>query len=95
MKDYSRNYREAGGTRESVVDGVSGVLVDDRAGFVTAIGGILADPERRDSLGRGARVTSHAYTWQHAQESFATVLRAALAGRRIDHEDPRLTAGED
>ena len=28
-------YREAGGTQESVVDGYSGVLADDRAGFTT------------------------------------------------------------
>ena len=47
-------YREAGGTQESVVDGVSGVLVADRAGFTTAIGDLLADHEDRARLGRGA-----------------------------------------
>jgi glycosyltransferase involved in cell wall biosynthesis len=81
-------YREAGGTRESVVDGVSGVLVEDRAGFATAIATLLDDEEERTRLGRGAQVTSHAFTWAHAQESFATVVRAALEGRRLDAQDP-------
>ncbi len=84
-------YREAGGTQESVVDGVSGVLVADRAGFTRAIGDLLADHEDRARLGRGAQVTSHAFTWGHAQESFATVVRAALEGRRLDAQDPTLT----
>jgi glycosyltransferase involved in cell wall biosynthesis len=84
-------YREAGGTQESVVDGFSGVLVEDPAGFATAIGTLLTDHEDRARLGRGARVTSHAFTWGHAQESFATVVRAALDGRRLDTQDPVLT----
>jgi glycosyltransferase involved in cell wall biosynthesis len=81
-------YREAGGTRESVADGFSGVLVDDRDGFGAALGELLADEERREQLGRGARVTSHAFTWEHAQESFATVIRAVLRGQRVDAQDP-------
>ncbi|HEX5090298.1 MAG TPA: glycosyltransferase family 4 protein [Nocardioides sp.] len=81
-------YREAGGTEESVVDGFSGVLVDDRAGFTKAIEALLDDEEERERLGRGARVTSHAFTWGHAQESFAAVVRATLGGRRLDALDP-------
>jgi glycosyltransferase involved in cell wall biosynthesis len=87
-------YRDAGGTQESVVDGFSGVLVEDRAGFAAAIGALLADDERLARLGRGARVTSHAFTWGHAQESFAAVVRAALEGRRLDAQDPALSARE-
>jgi glycosyltransferase involved in cell wall biosynthesis len=81
-------YREAGGTQESVVDGFSGVLVDDAAGFASALETLLTDREQRERLGRGARITSHAFTWSHAQESFATVVRAALQGRRLDAQDP-------
>jgi glycosyltransferase involved in cell wall biosynthesis len=84
-------YREAGGTQESVVDGYSGVLADDRAGFTKAIEVLLEDEEQRARLGRGARVTSHAFTWGHAQESFATVVRAVLEGRRLDAQDPEST----
>jgi glycosyltransferase involved in cell wall biosynthesis len=81
-------YREAGGTQESVVDGFSGVLVEDRDGLVAAVGELLGDEERRGRLSRGARVTSHAFTWEHAQGSFAAVVRAALEGRRVDDLDP-------
>jgi glycosyltransferase involved in cell wall biosynthesis len=87
-------YRDAGGTQESVVDGYSGVLADDRAGFTQAISALLEDEEQRARLGRGAQVTSQAFTWGHAQESFATVMRAVLEGRRLDAQDPE-TAGPD
>jgi glycosyltransferase involved in cell wall biosynthesis len=83
-------YRGAGGTQESIADGYSGVLVEDRTGFTAALGALLDDEEQRARLGRGARVTSHAFTWDHAQESFATVVRAALEGRRLDAQDPAL-----
>jgi hypothetical protein len=66
------------------------VLVTDRGDFATAIGELLADAETRERLGRGARVTSHAFTWAHAQGSCATVVRAALQGRRLDAQDPAL-----
>ena len=85
-------YREAGGTQESVVDGFSGVLVDHQQGLTTALAELLADEERRARLSRGARVTSHAFTWEHAQESFAAVVRAALEGRRVSGQD---TPGQD
>jgi glycosyltransferase involved in cell wall biosynthesis len=83
-------YREAGGTQESVVDGESGLLVDSPTGFTEAIGRLLADEDRRTQLGRAARVTSHAFTWGHAQESFAAVVLAALEGRRVAEQDPEL-----
>jgi glycosyltransferase involved in cell wall biosynthesis len=81
-------YREAGGTRESVVDGYSGVLVDDQSGFIAAVGELLQDAELRERLGRGAQVTSHAFSWEHAQRSFALVVLAALQGSRVDAQDP-------
>jgi glycosyltransferase involved in cell wall biosynthesis len=81
-------YRDAGGTRESVLDGLSGTLVEDRAGFAAAIGALLDDDAERERLGRGARVTSHAFTWGHAQESFAAVVTAVLQGRRVEAQDP-------
>ncbi len=47
--------REAG-VRETVVDGVNGVLVDrDELQFAHAVAALLADPLRRDQLGRQAR----------------------------------------
>jgi trehalose synthase len=47
-----------GGIQDQIVDGVSGVLVDDPADFpavAEAIDGLLADPERARSIGEAAR----------------------------------------
>ncbi len=81
-------YRSAGGTRESVSDRVSGVLVDDEAEFTAALGRLLQDADERERLGQGARELSHVFTWSHAQQSFALVVLAVLHGRRIDAQDP-------
>ena len=81
-------YRSAGGTRESVADGRSGVLVDDEAGFTAALGRLVDDPEERARLGEGAHAMSHQFTWDHAQESFAHVVASALRGETIDSQDP-------
>lgn len=81
-------YRSAGGTLESVAAGMSGLLVDDQAELTDAVRSVLADDALRARLGDGARAMSHAYTWGHAQESFALVVNAALDGRLIDSLDP-------
>ncbi len=81
-------YRAAGGTQESVEDGVSGVLVDDQAEFTAALRRVLVDDELRESLALGAEEMSHRFTWQHAQHSFAVVLQSAHAGDRVDSLDP-------
>ncbi len=81
-------YRSAGGTRESIADGRSGMLVDDAAQFTETIGRLLVDHAERARLGQGALEMSHTFTWQHAQESFAHVVVSALKNVRIDCQDP-------
>ncbi len=81
-------YRAAGGTRESVADGRSGILVDTRAELVEAVRSLLDDPGLRTRLATGAQEMSHQFTWEHAQESFGLVVAAALSGRRLDAQDP-------
>jgi glycosyltransferase involved in cell wall biosynthesis len=81
-------YRSAGGTTESVVDGVSGVLVDDPEELTAVVRRLLQDRAERERLGRGALEVSHRFTWAHAQHSFAVVLADVLAGRRVDAQDP-------
>jgi glycosyltransferase involved in cell wall biosynthesis len=83
-------YRSAGGTRESIDDGVSGVLVDTLEQLTTAIGTLLEDPVRRAELAAGASELSHQFTWEHAQQSFALVVREVLADRRVESQDPEL-----
>jgi glycosyltransferase involved in cell wall biosynthesis len=81
-------YSSAGGTRESIDDGVSGVLVDTEAEFTHALGELLTDESLRSKLAAGAQEMSHRFTWPHAQTSFAEVVREVIAGRRVDSQDP-------
>jgi glycosyltransferase involved in cell wall biosynthesis len=81
-------YRAAGGTRESIADGRSGILVDTPTELVEGLGALLDEPDLRARLAAGAQDMSHQFTWEHAQESFALVVAAALSGRRLDAQDP-------
>ena len=76
-------YASAGGTRESVQDGESGLLVDDQAGFVDALRRLLVDDELRARLGEGARTHGGQFTWEQTRAGFADVVEQALAGRRV------------
>lgn len=71
-------YRGAGGTRESVDDGVSGLLVDDQEEFTAALGRLLRDRPLRERLGEGARRMSRRFSWDRTQEGFAAVVTRAL-----------------
>ncbi|MET0523802.1 MAG: glycosyltransferase family 4 protein [Nocardioides sp.] len=81
-------YRSAGGTRESIAHGVSGLLVDEPRDFVDTLRDVLTDAQLRVRLGEGALGMSHRFTWEHAQESFAHVVAAVLRGERVDAQDP-------
>ena len=81
-------YRSAGGTRESIDDGVSGLLVDTPAELTAALARVLGEEALRSRLAAGAQEKSHAFTWQHAQSSFALVVGEVLEGRRVESQDP-------
>jgi glycosyltransferase involved in cell wall biosynthesis len=77
----------AGGLDESVIGGVSGVLVDGgEAEFTAALDALLGDAERRRSLGEGARRHAMMFDWDDTVRTVAAVLDASL-----EHTDP-LTA---
>jgi glycosyltransferase involved in cell wall biosynthesis len=80
-------YASAGGTRESIVDGVSGLLVDTQDDFTRAVGELLRDPQRRRDLAEGARMHSIRFSWGHSQSAFAHVVAAALRGETVDSQD--------
>ncbi|RYP84976.1 glycosyltransferase family 1 protein [Nocardioides guangzhouensis] len=85
-------YRSAGGTRESIDDGVSGLLVDSWAEFTEALGRILGDTDVRRRLADGARTHSGRFTWEHSQAAFAHVVASAVQGSRVSSQDD---GGED
>ena len=81
-------YRAAGGTRESISHGSSGLLVDDHEELTATVARLLRDTDERQRLGAGALAMSHSYSWARAQQSFALVVLAALHGTHVETQDP-------
>lgn len=80
-------YRSAGGTRESIQDGVSGTLVDTQDEFDAALERVLTDDSWRTALAAGARELTTHFTWDRTQESFSRLCQEALAGELVADED--------
>lgn len=74
----------AGGTTESVVHGVGGLLADDDDEFVTHLRALLDDPAWRARLGAGAAQLATRFTWDATATSVDATLRAAMADHRHD-----------
>ena len=69
-------YRSSGGLSDSIIDGVTGVLVDDRAELVDRLEQLLADPVLRDQLGAKAQARSAEFSWPQSADAMRTVLEA-------------------
>ncbi|UDY22425.1 glycosyltransferase family 4 protein [Nocardioides sp. Kera G14] len=80
-------FRSAGGTTESIMDGVSGLLVADPAEFTRRLGDVLRDEVLRKELAEGAWWHAAGHTWEQSQMNFAAVLDSAGAGRVIAASD--------
>lgn len=74
-------YRSSGGLTDSIVDGVTGLLVDDYDGLVDGLQRLLGDPVLREQLGAKALVRSGEFSWSQSAEAMRTVLDAAGAGQ--------------
>jgi glycosyltransferase involved in cell wall biosynthesis len=87
-------FRAAGGLRESVVHGSTGLLADDLEEFTRHLAWVLLNRHLRERLGEAARAHAARFTWSEAVAGFAAVLDAATAapGRPTDVEVP---AGEE
>jgi glycosyltransferase involved in cell wall biosynthesis len=70
-------YREAGGVTESVLDGVTGVLVESEGELGEATARLLEDPSQRDRLGAAARARAGEFDWGATTDVVEEVLRAA------------------
>lgn len=75
-------YRSSGGLSDSVVDGVTGILVDDLEDLVEGLHRLLTDPVLRDQLGAKAQVRSGEFSWDQSADAMRAVLDAVRAGRR-------------
>jgi glycosyltransferase involved in cell wall biosynthesis len=89
-------YRSSGGLRESVVDGRTGVLVDDLEEMVAAVDRLLADDAARREMGEAAADYAATCDWAASVRGFAGVLAAAAGGSAavaVDHDVDGLLVG--
>lgn len=73
-------YRSSGGLADSIVDGVTGILVDDRAELADRLDELLREPVLREQLGVKAQTRSGEFSWTQSAESMRTVLESVRAG---------------
>jgi glycosyltransferase involved in cell wall biosynthesis len=85
-------YRSAGGLRESVLDGVSGVLVDDLDELTAAVARLLEEPDTRAAMGAAATRHAAGFHWPASIRGFAAVLADALRGSARDRAGRELAA---
>ena len=76
-------YRSSGGLVDSVVDGVTGLLVDDRDDMVDRLEGLLSDRVLREELGAKAEARSREFSWPQSAAAMQAVLDTVHAGRRV------------
>ncbi|MDX1892281.1 glycosyltransferase family 4 protein [Mycolicibacterium sp. 050158] len=76
-------YRSSGGLTDSIVDGVTGLLVDDHAGLVSCLQRLLSDDVLREQLGVKAQVRSGEFSWPQSAEAMRAVLESVVDGRLV------------
>lgn len=76
-------YRTSGGLSDSIVDGVTGLLVDDREDLVHQLERLLTDPVLREQLGGKAQDRSAEFSWRQSAEGLRVVLQAVRERRYV------------
>lgn len=76
-------YRASGGLSDSIVDGVTGMLVDDRDQLIEQLHRLLADAVLREQLGAKARDRSAEFSWRQSAEGLREVLEAVRERRYV------------
>ena len=67
---------DVAGVRDSVVDGVTGLLAADDDGFADAWIALATDDARRRAMADAARSRAASFTWDRAVDAFDAVLHA-------------------
>lgn len=76
-------YRSSGGLTDSIVDGVTGLLVDDYDDMVVELERLLTDPVLRDQLGGKAQARLGEFSWRQSADAMRGVLESLLEGNRL------------
>jgi glycosyltransferase involved in cell wall biosynthesis len=76
-------YRSSGGLTDSIVDGVTGSLVDDFDGLVDGLCTLLNDPVLREQLGAKAHIRCGEFSWRQSADAMRTVLESVHRGQYV------------
>ncbi|HEY5844523.1 MAG TPA: glycosyltransferase family 4 protein [Mycobacterium sp.] len=76
-------YRSSGGLTDSIVDGVTGILVDDSRELADRLEELLGDEVLREELGRKAQARIAEFSWQQSAHAMRGVLEVVWSGRRV------------
>lgn len=76
----SIGYASAGGLRDSIRDGETGVLVDTRGQLISETRSLLDDAPRRRELGEKARKWAGEFSWEQTGARFAQLIDDVAAG---------------
>jgi glycosyltransferase involved in cell wall biosynthesis len=76
-------YRSSGGLADSIIDGVTGVLVDGHDELVGRLQQLLTDSVLRDQLGAKAQARSTEFSWKQSADAMRSVLESVAAGNRV------------
>jgi glycosyltransferase involved in cell wall biosynthesis len=76
-------YRSSGGLSDSIIDGVTGILVDGYTELVDRLEQLLCDPVLREQLGAKAQARSVEFSWAQSADAMRSVLEAVQAGKLV------------
>lgn len=76
-------YRSSGGLTDSIVDGVTGLLVDGHADLVDGLEQLISDRVLREELGAKAAARSREFSWPQSAAAMRRVLESVHAGDRL------------
>jgi glycosyltransferase involved in cell wall biosynthesis len=76
-------YRSSGGLTDSVVDGVTGLLVADYDELVQCLEQLLGDAVLRAELGAKAAARSRDFSWPQSAAAMSAVLQTVHTGGRV------------
>jgi len=76
-------YRSSGGLTDSVIDGVTGLLVDGRDELSDSLEHLLIDRVLREELGAKAAARSREFSWAQSAAAMRSVLESVHAGDRV------------
>lgn len=72
-------YHGTGGLEDSIVDGTTGVLVEDFDAMVDAVDTLLTERETREQLGEAARAYAAQFSWSTTVQEWDDELSRVIA----------------